>query len=114
MSRPLTNSIKMILYNVTITVDKDVHEDWLRWMRATHIPDVMSTGMFKSYRISRLIGHDHEDAEIYSIQYLVQDMPTLVRYQSDFAPALQKDVRDRYDGKFAAFRTVMELIDHNE
>lgn len=104
----------MILYNVTITVDKDVHEDWLRWMHSTHIPDVMSTGMFLSYRISRLIGHEHEDAEIYSIQYLVQDMSTLVRYQSDYAPALQKDVRDRYNGKFEVFRTVMELIDHNE
>jgi len=104
----------MILYNVTITVDKDVHEDFLRWMRNTHIPDVMSTGMFLSYRISRLIGHEHEDSEIFSIQYLVQDMPTLVRYQSEFAPALQKDVRDHYEGKFAAFRTVMELIDRNE
>ncbi len=104
----------MLLYNVTVTVDKDVHEDWLQWMRQTHIPDVMSTGMFRSYRISRLLGHEHDESEIYSIQYLVQDMPTLVRYQNDFAPALQKDHLARYDGKFAVFRTVMELVDHNE
>ncbi|MBK8196237.1 MAG: DUF4286 family protein [Lewinellaceae bacterium] len=104
----------MLLYNVTITLDIEVHEDWVRWMQDTHIPDVMSTGMFLSYRMSRLIGHDHADSEIYTMQYLVKDMPHLVRYQEEFAPALQEQHSARYSGKYAAFRTVMEVIDHNE
>ncbi len=45
----------MFLYNVTITIDLDVHEDWVRWMRETHIPEVMATGMFVSNRMSRLL-----------------------------------------------------------
>src|SRR5690349_3732289 len=104
----------MLLYNVTITVDLDVHEEWAKWMRDIHIPDVMITGMFISYRMSRLIGHDHTDSEIYSIQYLVKDMAHLERYQEEFAPDLQKDHRERYEGKFAVFRTVMEVVDHND
>ncbi len=104
----------MFLYNVTITVDLNTHEDWLRWMRETHVPDVMATGMFLSYRISRLIGHEHVDSEIYTVQYLVKDMAHLRRYQEDFATELQRRHRERYEGKFAAFRTVMEVIDHNE
>lgn len=104
----------MLLYNVTVTVDMAIHEDWVQWMRHTHIPDVMSTGMFVSYRMNRLMGHDHADAEIYTMQYLVKDMAQLVRYQEEFAPALQRQHSERYDGKYAAFRTVMELIDHNE
>lgn len=104
----------MFLYNVTITVDIDIHEDWARWMRDSHIPDVMTTGMFLSYRMGRLMGHEHVDSEIYTVQYLVKDMAHLRRYQEEFAPKLQQEHRDRYDGKFAAFRTVMEVIDHNE
>ncbi len=104
----------MILYNVTVTIDLDVQEDWLHWMRDTHIPDVMSTGMFISYRLNKMLGHEHQDSEIYTIQYLVRDMAQLVRYQQEFAPELQKQHKDRYDGKYAVFRTVMELIDHNE
>lgn len=104
----------MLLYNVTVTIDLDVHEDWLRWMQKTHIPDVMITGMFISYRLSRLIGHDHTDAEIYSIQYAVKDMDLLQRYLTEFAPELQKQHKERYDGKYAVFRTVMEVVDHNE
>lgn len=104
----------MLLYNVTVTIDLDVHADWQRWMQNSHIPDVMATGMFLSYRMSRLIGHEHTDSEIFTVQYLLKDMAHLVRYQQDFAPELQEQVRARYDGKYAVFRTVMELVDHNE
>lgn len=104
----------MLLYNVTITIDLDICEEWVKWMREVHIPDVLMTGMFVSYRMSRLIGHEHNDSEIYSIQYLVKDMPHLLRYQEEFAPELQKKHRDRYEGKFAAFRTVMEVVDSND
>lgn len=100
----------MLLYNVTVTIDLDVHEDWLRWMRETHIPDVMATGMFRSWRMSRMIGHEHEDSEIYSMQYLVEDMEHLRRYMDTFAPELQRQHQQRYEGKYAAFRTVMEVV----
>lgn len=104
----------MLLYNVTVTVDLDIHEDWAKWMREIHIPDVMMTGMFISYRMSRLLGHDHADSEIFSMQYLVKDMAHLERYQEEFAPELQRQHRERYEGKAHAFRTVMEVLDHND
>lgn len=104
----------MLLYNVTVTIDLNVHEDWLQWMKETHIPDVMTTGMFLSYRLNKMLGHEHDDAEIYTVQYLVKDMPHLVRYQQEFAPELQRQLRERYEGKYAVFRTVMEVVDHNE
>ncbi len=104
----------MLLYNVTVTIDLDIHQDWLRWMRETHIPDVMATGMFVSYRMCRLLGHEHEDSEIYALQYLVSDMAHLRRYMDEFAPELQRQHAQRYEGRYAAFRTVMEMVDTNE
>ena len=101
----------MLLYNVTITIDQDVQQDWLHWMRHTHIPDVMATGMFLSCRICRLLSHEHAGSEIYTVQYLVQDMDHLQRYMDEHAPGLQRQHQQRYDGRYAAFRTVMELVD---
>ena len=103
----------MLLYNVTVTIDLDVHQDWLQWMRETHIPDVMNTGLFLSYRLCRLLTHEHTDAEMYTIQYAVSDLPTLQQYQQQFATALQDAHKLRYEGKYAAFRSVMEVIDHS-
>lgn len=104
----------MLIYNVTITIDNDIEQDWRTWMIETHIPDVMMTGMFVSYRLNRLLNHEHTDAEIYTVQYLVKDMEHLQRYLEEFATPLQKDHKKRYDGKYAIFRSVMEVVDHND
>lgn len=104
----------MVLYNVTITIDRDIHQEWADWMKDEHIVNVMTTGMFISYRFSRLISHEQEDSETYTVQYLLKDMAHLNRYQAEFAPDLQREHRERFDGKFTVFRTLMEVIDHNE
>jgi len=103
----------MLLYNVTVTIDLEVHQDWLRWMQEIHIPDVMNTGLFLSYRLCRLMTHEHTDAEMYTIQYAVQDMSSLQQYQQEFATALQEAHKVRYEGKYAAFRSVMEVLEHS-
>jgi hypothetical protein len=99
----------MVLYNVTVSIDDDVHEEWLSWMKEVHIPEVMATGKFTENRICRILGF--EEAGIsYSIQYLSPDMEHYESYQRDFAPELQRKHTVRYEGKFAAFRTVLDIV----
>ena len=45
----------MILYNVTVNVEDGIHHDWLTWMKETHIPDVMNTGMFIENKMLKLL-----------------------------------------------------------
>jgi hypothetical protein len=100
----------MILYNVTVSIDETIHLDWLKWMREVHIPDVMSTGLFVESRISRI--HTQEnDGLSYAITYLTNSFDDLENYQQNHAPRLQQDHSTRYAGKFAAFRTYLELIE---
>jgi len=100
----------MIIYNVTVKIDLDVHDEWLQWMRSIHIPDVMATNMFDDHRMARVLLQDESDGITYSIQYSCKDMATLQKYTAQFAPALQKDVAEKYPNKFVAFRTVLEII----
>jgi len=103
-------SASKIVYNVTIQVEKDTSEEWLEWMKAEHIPDVMATGMFLSYQINRVIKED-EGGITYAVQYICQDMKTLHQYQIKHAQKLQAEHTNRYQGKFVAFRTLMEILD---
>lgn len=98
-----------IIYNVTIQIEKDIAEDWLGWMKEVHIPDVMATGMFESFQISRII-KDSPEGINYAVQYICQDMKTLHQYQIKHAQKLQADHTERYQGKFVAFRTLMEIV----
>ncbi|MEM7102465.1 MAG: DUF4286 family protein [Bacteroidota bacterium] len=100
----------MILYNVTIKLDDAIKADWLEWMQSVHIPDVMATGLFKEYKLSRLIGDEDEYGTTFAIQYLCGSMDDFETYQASHAAALQADHTERYKGKFGAFRTLLEVL----
>ncbi len=99
----------MILYNVTINVDDEIHDEWLDWMKTVHVPDVLSTGCFLEGRIFR-IKVEEQQGRSYSFQYRANTMEDYDRYRVNFAPAKQKDVMDKYAGKFVAFRTLLEEV----
>ncbi len=101
----------MIIYNVTVSINHDVHDEWVKWMKDVHIQDVMATGFFLEYRFARVLLVDEADGVSYSIQYLCKNMADLQVYHGSHAPKLQADVNKKYEGKFAAFRTVLETVD---
>lgn len=104
----------MVVYNVTVNINEEVHDEWLQWMVDVHIPDVLNTGMFVDGRISRLQVEEEMGGITYSIQYTLPTEEHLKKYQAEFAPALQKEHADKYDGKFVAFRTIMDVVSHQK
>lgn len=100
----------MVVYNVTVSVDENVADDWLSWMRETHVPDVMATGHFKESRICRVHGEE-EGGFTYAITYVAFSEEELNTYQEKHAPRLQAEHSERFKGKFAAFRTLLSVID---
>lgn len=101
----------MILYNVTVNIDDSVHDEWLGWMKDIHIPDVMNTGLFLENKMCKVLGDDPQGTT-YSIQYLCKNMHVFRDYQDNFAEGLQKEHSQKYEGKYVAFRTLLEVIHH--
>ena len=99
----------MIIYNVTINIDSDVHEEWLKWMKEEHIPDVMGTGLFTENRFCRVLV-DEEAGVTYSVQYSARTMEDYERYRDEFSKTMQQRASDKFKGKFVAFRTLLELV----
>jgi len=98
-----------ILYNVTVKVDSAVHQEWLEWMKKAHVPAVMATGCFDSYRITRIMEDSDEHGVGFAIQYVSPNIDAFKKYHEVFAPALQKDHNENFGGKYAAFRTAMYI-----
>ena len=102
----------MIIYNVTLNIEDSVHDEWLSWMKVTHIPEVMSTGLFLEYTMCKLLTRQHDETgTTYVIQYLVESEDNYDKYQKEHAPSLQAKTKALFDGKFVAFRTLMQKID---
>ncbi|HEU4716541.1 MAG TPA: DUF4286 family protein [Bacteroidia bacterium] len=99
----------MILYNVTVNIDDSVHDEWLKWMKETHIPDVVATGCFSSGTIFRLLVEEQSGTS-YSIQYRAPNIEAVKRYLGSFADKLRSEHTEKFRDKFTAFRTVLEEV----
>lgn len=100
----------MIIYNVTVSIDPTIHEEWLSWMLSKHIPDVMRTGCFLENKVLRLQQTDESEGITYAFQYTLNSIQDLEHYQSNYASQLQAEHSERYRDKFVAFRTVLEVV----
>ncbi|MDX9749598.1 MAG: DUF4286 family protein [Flavobacteriales bacterium] len=99
----------MILYNVTISIDLDAHDDWLAWMKEVHIPDMLATGLFTAAHLHRVLADD-DGGLTYAVQYHAPDMAHYERYRDTHATRLQGEAEARFGGRFMAFRTLLERI----
>ncbi|MBA2407389.1 MAG: DUF4286 family protein [Chitinophagales bacterium] len=101
----------MLVYNVTVKIDKEVEAEWLEWMKNCHIPDVLTTGQFITSRMCKLIDESEDEDPTYVIQYHCQTIQNYNHYINKYAPALREEYEARYKNKFVAFRTLMEVVE---
>lgn len=105
--------MSQIVYNVTVIIDHGVHEEWLTWMKEVHIPNVLASGQFLSSTMMRICEDEvNEDGISYAIHYVCKNIASYQKYKAEFAPILQKEVEDKFGGQFAAFRTLLEVVEH--
>lgn len=100
----------MFIYNVTVNIADEAHNAWLKWMKEVHIPDVMKTGCFIDSQMLKVL-YVEDEGHTYSIQYKFLEMVDIEKYQKQFAPALQEEHKKKFDGKYAAFRTLLQIVD---
>ena len=99
----------MILYNVTVIMDEDIHDEWLAWMQNEHIADVMLTSCFVSYRMLRVVDSPNEGVT-YCMQYIAEDRQQYEDYKSNFASSLQASFPAKFADKFVIYRSLMEFV----
>ncbi len=99
----------MVIYNVTINVQEDIHDEWIKWMQEEHIPDMLDTKKFQKALMTKVMVQEPMGGITYSVQYTAESKDMLERYYSEDA----EDMRSRskaFEGKFVAFRTELEVI----
>ena len=100
----------MIIYQVEVTVPKDLVEQWLDYMTSHHIDDVVNTGMFISSELVRVVDPSSDDHVVFRVRYTCDSNDKLTRYRSEFAPALMADHTRIFGDRVSAVRTVTEKV----
>ena len=99
----------MYIYNVTINIQEEVHDEWLKWMKQEHIPEMLDTGKFSKALMSRVMVEEPMGGITYSVQYTTGSREMLKRYYEEDAVRLRSKTK-AFEGKFVAFRTEMEIV----
>ena len=99
----------MIIYNVTINVSEEVHDEWLTWMKQEHIPQMLDTGKFLNAMMTKVLVQEPMGGVTYSVQYKAESKAMLERYYQEDAENLRAQSQ-RFKGKTVFFRTELEVI----
>lgn len=101
----------MIIYNVTVNIHENVHDQWIAWMREKHIAAVLATGKFVSARLSKVLVDEEMGGTTYSVQYLCKSKAVLESYYTEDAPNLREEALQLFGDKMLAFRTELEVVE---
>ena len=80
-------------------------------MVSEHLPAIMQSGCFLSYRLHKLIGLGHTDEPTYSLQFLVKDKNRLQKYQEAYEIDHNQHLYEHFRDKVVEFRTTMVVVD---
>lgn len=100
----------MVVYNVTVKTNPEITKEWIGWMHEEHIPEMMGTGLFTSFRFCRLLEQDETEGVTFSVQYTCESLVEYETYINSHSPAIRAKSLNRFGDQVIAFRTVMETI----
>lgn len=100
----------MIIYNVTSSVDKEISEEWISWMKDKHIPDLLKTGLFFDSRILKVLSHDDDKTFSFAVQYMAKSVEDIEVYLQKHSQRLREEVAKRYGDRVVSYRTLLEEV----
>jgi len=100
----------MVIYNVTLSVDKSVNDEWFVWIKE-HILQVLATGKFTEATLTKVLVEEDSGNITYAVQYRAKSRQALDKYYKEDAEKLKADGLKRFADQVLAFRTELEIID---
>jgi hypothetical protein len=102
----------MLIYNVTVKVENAIAEDWLHWLKETHIPEILSTGCFTEASVLHLMEplDEAEEGITYAVQYKTNSRDDYEKYLHNHAAEMRRRGIEKWGDRFIAFRSLMKVI----
>lgn len=100
----------MFIYNVTIKVERSIHDAWLQWLKEEHVPDLINTGCFTHAVILHLLEADDEEGVTYAVQYHAASKALYNQYIQKHAEEMRNKGFAKWGNQFIAYRTLMQVV----
>lgn len=99
----------MLLFNVTVIIEDASAADWLAWMKEIHIPQLMATDCFVSYRFLKIVDSPNEGTS-YCVQFIAEDKANHQTFLDLHEQQFIAEMYAKYPNKLVTFSTLMEFV----
>ena len=96
----------MIIYEVNISVDEEIANEYLLWLRK-HIDRLLQLDGFLHADCFEA-GREREGKRELVVHYHLRDRESLEDYLARHADRMRREGTERFPGRFTAFRRVLE------
>ncbi len=100
----------MWIYNITTKVENAIVEEWLQWVKETHIPAMMSTGLFSHHRFLKLHEHDEHDGKTYILQFFAEEKKSIDLYKRHHEKGMQHQSGHIWRDALVSFSSLLESV----
>ncbi len=100
----------MLIYNITTKVSDAISDEWIKWQREEHIPEIMRTQLFEEPKFFRLLEQDDSEGPTFVIQYFTPLKENYEKYIKEFAPELREKAFKKWGNQFIAFRSLLQAV----
>ncbi|NIJ44269.1 hypothetical protein FHR24_000708 [Wenyingzhuangia heitensis] len=101
----------MYIYNVTTNIELAIEQEWLSYIKNTHIPAMIATGCFTGAKLTRVMIQEEQGGKTFSIQYAVKDKETFKGYYVAYAADMNATLDKLFKGNYVSFQTELEVIE---
>ena len=100
----------MITYEVNITVNNSIVDDYISWL-VPHIKDMLAMDGFVGATWSKEVRNTAVDKSILVVNYQVENIDALDNYFEHHAASMRSVMPENFMGKFTITRRVLEALD---
>lgn len=98
----------MILFNITILSDNEVHEELKSWILKDFIPAVAKEEIFESQSLLKVLNSPNEGVT-YSLQFIANDEGKIDTFRKGQLLSLHNKVQNEYANKIYFLESLMEF-----
>ncbi|AYD46760.1 MAG TPA: DUF4286 family protein [Arachidicoccus soli] len=100
----------MYLYNITIKIAWEIHEDWLIWMREENIPFLYTGELISKHLFLRLKDIEETDGPTYALQLFLDTEQHYNKFIMEYLSDINQVQKARWGNNMYSFATLMEVV----
>lgn len=100
----------MIIYNTTMNVSHEIHDEFISSLKNEIMPYVMSTGYFTDCKLFRLLNIDETDGPTYSMQFICDSMEKYQEFRQNIEDESRRNAEAKWGNHVYYYRSLMESV----